>query len=182
MLNICVVSRLIPSKRIDILILSLLHLLTSGSIRLHIYGAGPQYHYLNSLLAEHCIADCVLLHGFKHNILKAIQDHNLFIFPSSHEGFGKAPFEALFCGLPVLCSSEVNILNEFSTNAQTFLFNSFDFSWHSNTPLQLDLIALLYPFLHLDINLEIQRVRLLCNEMSLPSAAAHFSLLFDEAL
>ena len=66
---------------------------------------------LSKLISHHRLHNKVFLHGHVSNISHHLLQNNLFVFTSTHEGFGKAPLEALFLSLPVICNQDVDMLS-----------------------------------------------------------------------
>jgi glycosyltransferase involved in cell wall biosynthesis len=107
--DVVVVGRLLPHKRIDLLLEALAILKEEGRpVSARIVGGGPQLADLTTQATALGLADFVdfrqdisdqrLLYG----VLKASR---VAVFPSEREGFGIAVLEALACGTPVITTS-----------------------------------------------------------------------------
>ncbi|MBC8508581.1 MAG: glycosyltransferase family 4 protein [Anaerolineales bacterium] len=99
------VGRLVYQKGIDIL-LAALEGLKSHPWELSLVGDGPEREALQSLVQEYGISDRV---HFKcwldgDDLMGQLQEANLFVFPSRHEGMPNAVLEAMACGLPIIAS------------------------------------------------------------------------------
>jgi glycosyltransferase involved in cell wall biosynthesis len=107
--DVVVVGRLLPHKRIDLLLEALAILKEEGRpVTARIVGSGPQLADLTMRATALGLGDFVdfrqdigdqkLLYG----VLKASR---VAVFPSEREGFGIAVLEALACGTPVITTS-----------------------------------------------------------------------------
>lgn len=67
-----------------------------------LYGDGPDYSKIQSLIQELGISDKVSLAGAKDNIIERIKDAELFVLSSDFEGIPNALIEAMAVGLPVV--------------------------------------------------------------------------------
>ena len=99
------VGRLVYQKGLDILFEALKDL-TSHPWKLSLVGDGPQREKLQSIVHQYGISDRV---HFKcwldgDDLVTQLQEANLFVFPSRHEGMPNAVLEAMACGLPVIAS------------------------------------------------------------------------------
>jgi glycosyltransferase involved in cell wall biosynthesis len=107
--DVVVVSRLLPHKRIDMLLDAVAALHSDGiSVSCRIIGDGPEsatlVEYARTLGVAHAVDFRSDVHEQKevYALLKAAK---MFVFPSAREGFGIAALEALACGLPVITTS-----------------------------------------------------------------------------
>jgi glycosyltransferase involved in cell wall biosynthesis len=113
--DIVVVSRLLPHKRIDMLldVVALLHA-RGNSVTCRIIGDGPERLKLQQKAIADGIADAV---DFRYDVQEQKDVYSLvkaaraFVFPSSREGFGIAVLEALACGVPVVTTSATDNLS-----------------------------------------------------------------------
>ena len=107
--DVVVVGRLLPHKRVDLLLEALAILRDRGRpATALVVGSGPQLSSLEALSDALGLTDLVrfredvgtqpLLYG----VLKAAR---VAVFPSEREGFGIAVLEALACGVPVITTS-----------------------------------------------------------------------------
>ncbi len=118
---VLVLSRLLPTKGIDILLDAFLSLLRNGlsDWRLVLAGSGPSDYVaaLREAVAKLNATERVLFPGWLSGDLKmsALQGASLLALPSYHENFGLCVMEALACGVPVLISPHVNLATEIET-------------------------------------------------------------------
>lgn len=107
--DVVTVGRLLPHKRIDLLLEALV-LLHRGGCRLTacVIGSGPEWANLIALrdrlgLEPHVRFEPGL--RTQAEMLSAVKAAGVAVFPSEREGFGIAVLEALACGVPVLTTS-----------------------------------------------------------------------------
>ena len=107
--DIAVVNRLLPHKRIQMLLESVALLHADGYlVTCRIIGNGPERDALTALAKGLNIADAV---EFRHDVQEQaelyglLKSSSVFVFPSEREGFGIAALEAMACGLPVVTTS-----------------------------------------------------------------------------
>lgn len=77
---------------------------------LNMFGDGPLYAEIQSLIVEKGLRDCVKLHGCVANssIIKAMQDHDIFLFTSDkNEGWGAVSNEAMSNGCVLIASDAI---------------------------------------------------------------------------
>ncbi len=107
--DLVVVSRLLPHKRIDMLLdaVSVLH--EQGlPVTCRVIGDGPDREALHRKASALGLAGAV---DFRHDVREQKDVYSLvkaakvFAFPSAREGFGIAVLEALACGVPVVTTS-----------------------------------------------------------------------------
>jgi glycosyltransferase involved in cell wall biosynthesis len=87
--------------------------------RLVIAGGGHPPSFTNQVenwVAQAGISDTTVLTGTleHYDKLSAFADSDVFVLPSAAENFGFAMFEAMACGMPVVCSDTVNYAGEVS--------------------------------------------------------------------
>jgi len=70
--------------------------------QLDIHGVGPLESTLRAHITERGVEGRVRLCGHCEDVLDALADAHLFVFPSSTEGFPNALAEAVACGLPCI--------------------------------------------------------------------------------
>jgi glycosyltransferase involved in cell wall biosynthesis len=107
--GIVTVGRLMPRKRIDLLLQALARLRAAGrGVSLKIVGDGPERPRL-----ERCVADLALGAAVRftgevrpERVPEEIGDADVFAFPALGEGFGLAAAEALLLGVPVVGSTD----------------------------------------------------------------------------
>ena len=107
--DLVVVSRLMPHKRISMLLDAVALLHAEGlSVTCRVIGDGPELDGLKKeargLSLEHAVE-------FRHDvreqkeIYELVKASKVFVLPSAREGFGIAVLEALACGVPVVTTS-----------------------------------------------------------------------------
>ncbi len=81
------------------------------NVELHIYGSGPQEHYLKALASSLGISHRVYFHGLisREELLKEYSRHDIYVHPSLSESFGLAILEAMAAGLPVIAFNIPNV-------------------------------------------------------------------------
>lgn len=107
------VGRLIPLKRVDLLIEALVSL---PEFRLRVIGDGPERPRLQELAEARGLASRVEFRGHVPNegLEAALEGASLLVLPTGEnarqaEQFGKAAIEGVACGLPVLASRTGNL-------------------------------------------------------------------------
>jgi glycosyltransferase involved in cell wall biosynthesis len=107
--DVVAVGRLLPHKRIDLLLEALAILREEGRpLTARIVGTGPQLEALQTQAAALGLIDFV---DFRQDITDQSQLYavvkaaRVAVFPSEREGFGIAVLEALACGVPVVTTS-----------------------------------------------------------------------------
>lgn len=101
--NVVTVGRLVPRKRVDLLITAFAHASIPLSI-LTIVGNGPLLGDLKSLARNLQVSDKVrfIEDACDEEKYRILASADLFASASSHEGFGLVFLEAMYCGLPVI--------------------------------------------------------------------------------
>jgi glycosyltransferase involved in cell wall biosynthesis len=116
---VLVLSRLLPTKGLDVLLDAFLPLIKQQEFigwRLVLAGEGPEDYVagLKQKIERHNAVSSVLfpgwLEGEKKNTI--LRNSALLALPSYHENFGLCVMEALACGVPVLVSPHVNLSEE----------------------------------------------------------------------
>jgi glycosyltransferase involved in cell wall biosynthesis len=106
--TIAVVSRLVPYKRVDVVVEALGHLRGSHpDVVLHVVGQGPERAALEQRAAQLGIAERVVFHGFvgSHaDVLGRVGAATVFVHASEVEGFGIVVVEAMALGVPYVVS------------------------------------------------------------------------------
>lgn len=107
--DLVVVSRLIPHKRIGMLLeaIAILHA-ESRPVTCRVIGDGPEREELiNQARAMGLETAVEFRHdvGEQKEVYALVKAAKVFVFPSAREGFGIAVLEALACGLPVVTTS-----------------------------------------------------------------------------
>lgn len=115
---ILVLSRLLPTKGIDLLVEAFLSLVRNGLAdwRLVLAGTGPSDFVasLKGAVKTQNAGGRVLFPGWLSGDVKfsALQGASLLALPSHHENFGLCVLEALAAGVPVLISPQVSLATE----------------------------------------------------------------------
>lgn len=115
--DLVVVSRLMPHKRIGMLLEAVASLHAEGQfVTCRVIGDGPDREALRDQVQALGIEQAV---EFRHDIREQKEVYELvkaakvFVFPSAREGFGIAVLEALACGLPVITTSAPDNLAQY---------------------------------------------------------------------
>jgi glycosyltransferase involved in cell wall biosynthesis len=100
-------GRLVKRKAIDVLIRAL-GSIPSEKFKLYIMGDGPERENLERITRRLNLENKVFFLGFvdDNEKYKYLNIADVFALASMHEGFGIVYMEAMFCGLPVICSNE----------------------------------------------------------------------------
>jgi glycosyltransferase involved in cell wall biosynthesis len=77
---------------------------SSIPVRLLIVGRGPEESSLKALADRLGVANRITFAGYveEGDLVKKYQESDLFVFPSTREGFGLVLVEAMACGLPII--------------------------------------------------------------------------------
>lgn len=110
-------GRLLREKRIDLLLEAVARLAAGRrSPLLSIYGDGPDRTRLEDLAKRRSLEGIVLFHGYlatNDEVWRRLGESRIAVQPSSREGFGLFPLEAMAAGLPVVyCESSESALAE----------------------------------------------------------------------
>jgi len=72
--------------------------------RLSLVGRGPDEENLRAIASRLGVSDRIEFAGFvaEPDLVRWYQESDIFVFPSTHEGFGLVLVEAMACGLPVV--------------------------------------------------------------------------------
>jgi glycosyltransferase involved in cell wall biosynthesis len=115
--DLVVVSRLMPHKRIGMLLEAMASLHTEGQfVTCRVIGDGPEREGLKDQARALGIEQAV---EFRHNVREQkevyalLKAAKIFVFPSAREGFGIAVLEALACRLPVITTSAPDNLAQY---------------------------------------------------------------------
>lgn len=97
------VGRLVKQKGFDYLIEAMKEFNKfDNNYTLDIYGDGECKKRLNKLIKKYNLEEKIKIHKPVKNIKQVYLNHDIFLMPSRHEGFGLVTLEALSCGLPVI--------------------------------------------------------------------------------
>lgn len=116
------ISRLIPSKGIDIFLGALALQNRKRPIKGLIIGDGPERPVLQNLAQELNLSDKVLFLGHRTDIPMLLSALDVFILPSRQEGFGLVIPESLCLGLPVIASNTGGITEIIESGSNGLLF------------------------------------------------------------
>ncbi|SNR76127.1 glycosyltransferase [Lutibacter flavus] len=125
-LNFCTVSRLINSKRVDLVIDLFFKLLKFfPESKLHIIGEGDNKEKLIEKIYDLNIQKNVVFYGNVSNVNSILTKCDVFIFASLYESFGNVVLEATSSGLPVVYTSNLESVSEIylGSNSLSFSFN-----------------------------------------------------------
>jgi len=108
-------GRLLKEKRVDLLLEAVARLSRPGPL-LSICGAGPDRGRLEEIAARLGLGDRIVFHGHlpsNLDVWRRIGESKIAVQPSSREGYGMFPLEAMAAGLPVVfCESSESALSE----------------------------------------------------------------------
>jgi glycosyltransferase involved in cell wall biosynthesis len=99
--NIITLARLMPQKRLDLLLRAFAGL-RDTPCRLTILGEGPERPMLERLIQILGIGDRVDMPGFVEDVLPWLRRADLFVLSSDYEGLPAAILEAFACNVPVV--------------------------------------------------------------------------------
>lgn len=103
--DLCYVGRLVPVKRVDMLIDIVFQLKKHyPKIRCMIVGEGYLFHDLKNKVNDLNLNRNISFCGFQSNPYQYLNNSKIFCLTSEWEGFGLVAFEALSLGLPVVAS------------------------------------------------------------------------------
>ncbi len=97
-------GRLSAEKGLDFLLKSFSTLQPAASLRLWLFGDGPEHSALSARIDELELRDRVTLHAATDTVAPLLQAADLFIMPSKFEGMSNSLLEAMACGLPVIAT------------------------------------------------------------------------------
>jgi glycosyltransferase involved in cell wall biosynthesis len=108
-------GRLLREKRIDLLLEAVARLPKGGPL-LALYGDGPDRARLEALARRLGLGEAVTFRGYlptNVDVWQRLGESRIAVQPSSREGFGLFPLEAMAAGLPVVyCESSESALSE----------------------------------------------------------------------
>jgi glycosyltransferase EpsD len=111
------VGELIPRKNHEVIIKAI-SILNDPKIKYIICGIGPRLEFLKNLSKKLKIEDKVQFIGQRYDIGEILKVSDVFVHPSTREGLGIAPIEAMAVGLPII-TSNVQGLKDFSITGKT---------------------------------------------------------------
>lgn len=73
-------------------------------VELIIYGRGSEEGEMRRILAKHHVEDKTTWHGYvkKHEMLKALQNADVFLYPTYHHGLATIVLQAMYAGIPMV--------------------------------------------------------------------------------
>lgn len=123
MVNFLAVSRLVPIKRIDLMLIAFHDVVAENTnVRLHIAGDGPEQETLRELVEKLCLEKYVIFHGYQsgHALGVLYTECDCFVLTSEYEGWGMVIIEAATSGLPILMT-DVGCAGEFIVHEESGL-------------------------------------------------------------
>lgn len=104
--TVAIAARLIPLKRVDVLLRAFAAAFPTGDARLIIGGNGPQADDLKQLAAERGVTDRVDFRGWldRAGMRQLYHDGHVLVSASEFETFGLTLAEAMSCGRPVIAT------------------------------------------------------------------------------
>lgn len=123
--EIVFVGRLQKVKNVSVL-LRAIEINKNENIHLTIVGDGIEMSYLKGLCNDLNINSKVSFVGFQKKPAQFVSQADLFILPSISEGFGIAAVEAMFQGVPCLCSRVGGIPEFIEENKTGWLFDPYN--------------------------------------------------------
>lgn len=106
--RLVVVGRLLANKNVDLALSALALLRGRGhDLRMRVIGEGPEAEALAELAGDLGLTDVVDFSDFlpeRADLLRALHEADVLVFPSVREGFGMVALEALALGTPVVTS------------------------------------------------------------------------------
>jgi len=121
--NVVYAGRLERVKNVGLLINAFAKLSHNDKMKLTVVGDGRERQQLEELTMSLGVENRVTFVGFSKKPEEYVSQADLFVMPSLSEGFGIAVVEAMFQGIPCLCS-KVGGIPEFINDGKTgYLFN-----------------------------------------------------------
>jgi glycosyltransferase involved in cell wall biosynthesis len=119
-LKLVAVSNIRLIKNIPYLV-EVMKLLPEDKVQLDIYGDGPMRDEVESLIKRYGLKNTRLM-GRRHDIYSLLPAYDVYISPSTVEGFGIAVAEAMSVGLPVVIS-DIPVYKEIGSDKALYLDN-----------------------------------------------------------
>jgi N-acetyl-alpha-D-glucosaminyl L-malate synthase BshA len=99
------VSNFRPLKRVDDVVRVFARVRGDVPARLHLVGDGPERPRVEALVQFLDLAGDVTFFGERVDVVKILQESDVFLLPSETESFGLGALEAMACGVPVVASN-----------------------------------------------------------------------------
>lgn len=101
-----VIGRIVKRKAIDVIIRALVRI-PDERIKLFVMGDGPEKQALQKLAQDMGVEKRVFFLGYVEEKEKYsyLSNSDLFVLTAMHEGFGIVYMEAMYCGLPIVCTN-----------------------------------------------------------------------------
>ncbi len=103
-IDLGIVGRISEVKGIEYAVRALAEPGMPDALRLHVIGSGPEAPALERLVAELGLAERVVFHGFRRDVLDWMAHLDVLLMPSLHEGLPYTLLEAMSLGRPVVAS------------------------------------------------------------------------------
>ena len=115
-ITILIAGRLAPEKNIGLVIGAIATLAPKHShIRLRIVGSGPEEKRLQNMVDEKRIKDIVTFVPWVESLVSELQQANIYVLSSNHEGYALVLVEAMAAGLPIV-TTDVGCAGELVVN------------------------------------------------------------------
>ena len=75
-----------------------------NDVELSIYGRGKEEKAMRTILDSYGVSDKVTWHGYvkKHEMLLALQNHDILMYPTYHHGLATLVLQAMYAGIPIV--------------------------------------------------------------------------------
>lgn len=124
------VGWLVKAKGVVQLLEAIAELKDKYPFEVHLVGGGTLENYCAQYKKDNGLGDFLHLHGWqeKENVLKIVNNSDVFILPSDAEGFPNSLLEAMALGLPVICTNVGGVSDSLLDGVNGFLLESNDFT------------------------------------------------------
>lgn len=94
-------------------------------VELNLYGV---YHEDSPIYRENKLKDNIHFHGFvtPDKLPYIYRNNDVFVFPSTNDGYGLVVVEAMACGLPVICSANAGAADLIENGVNGFVYTASD--------------------------------------------------------
>ncbi|HEY4632618.1 MAG TPA: glycosyltransferase, partial [Candidatus Limnocylindrales bacterium] len=113
------VARLVPGKRVDLLIEAFAARVPHGT--LVIVGDGPERASLEALAAQRGVDDRVVFAGWRDDAVSWCAEFDVFVLPSDAEGVPLTVIEAMYVGTPVVATRVGSVADAVQSGATGIL-------------------------------------------------------------